>query len=70
MLITSLRKFNLSENPQVLQEVNIEKVREVKVYNLDLAILVRYRVNSTRVQIFREQTNKVLKDYLLAKSID
>ena len=70
MLITSLRKFNLSENRQVLYEVNIEKVREVKVYNLDLAILVGYRVNSTRVQIFRNWANKVIKDYLLAKSID
>ena len=39
--------------------------REIKMYNLDIIIYVGYRVNSSKAQIFRKWSNKVLKEYLL-----
>ena len=39
--------------------------REMKMYNLDIIIYVGYRVNSSKAQIFRKWSNKVLKEYLL-----
>ena len=39
--------------------------RQVKIYNLDLIILIGYRVNSKRAILFRQWANKILKEYLL-----
>ena len=39
--------------------------REIKMYNLDIIIYVGYRVNSSKAQIFKKWSNKVLKEYLL-----
>ena len=39
--------------------------RLIKLYNLDVIILVGYRVNSKRANQFRKWANKVLKDYLI-----
>ena len=37
----------------------------VSYYNLDVIILIGYRVNSIKAQVFRKWANKVLRDYLL-----
>ena len=55
----------MSENRQVRFEGERKIVREIKYYNLDLIILVGYRVNSLKAQTFRKWANNVLKDYLL-----
>ena len=39
--------------------------RTIKYYNLDVIILIGYRVNSIKAQVFRKWANKVLRDYLL-----
>ena len=39
--------------------------RLINYYNLDVIILIGYRVNSMKAQVFRKWANKVLKDYLL-----
>ncbi|MBP3503914.1 MAG: virulence RhuM family protein [Bacilli bacterium] len=39
--------------------------REKKFYNLDLIILIGYRVNSKKASLFRKWVGQVLKEYLL-----
>ena len=39
--------------------------RSVEFYNLDMILLVRYRVKSSQGVLFRQWANKVLKEYLL-----
>ena len=53
------------KNRQVRFEGERKIVREIKYYNLDLIILVGYRVNSLKAQTFRKRANKVLRDYLI-----
>lgn len=53
------------KNRQVRYEENRIIEREIKIYNLDLIILLGYRVNSLKAQIFRKWANKVLRDYLI-----
>ena len=39
--------------------------RQVKIYNLDLIILIGYRVNSKRAILFRERANKITESDLI-----
>ena len=41
------------------------RIFQVDVYNLDVIIVVGYRVNSKRGTLFRQWANKILKEYLL-----
>ena len=50
---------------QVRKEGKREIERVINLYNLDIIILIGYRVNSKRAQSFRKWANKVLKEYLL-----
>ena len=52
------------KNRQVLYEGERKVERVIKLYNLDLIILVGYRVNSKKAQCFRRWANQVLKEYL------
>ena len=53
------------KNRQVRFEGNRNVERLINYYNLDVVILIGYRVNSMKAQVFRKWANKVLKDYLL-----
>ena len=53
------------KNRQVRFEGNRNVERLINYYNLDVIILVGYRVNSIKAQVFKKWDNKVLKDYLL-----
>ena len=53
------------KNRQVRFEGERKIVREIKYYNLDIIILVDYRVTSLKAQTFRKWANKVLRDYLI-----
>ena len=46
-------------------EGNRRVSRNILFFNLDIIILVGYRVNSLKAQTFRKWANNVLKDYLL-----
>lgn len=46
-------------------EGNRKVTRKIKIYNLDMIILIGYRVNSKRGIIFRRWANQILKEYLL-----
>ena len=65
------KKQELSENSTtrkirvVRLEGNRNVERQINYYNLDVVILIGYRVNSMKAQVFRKWANKVLKDYLL-----
>ena len=50
-------------------EGNRQVKRKVKMYNLDVIISVGYRVKSQRGTQFRIWANKILKNYLLKKSV-
>ena len=39
--------------------------RLINYYNLDVIILISYKVNSIKAQVFRKWANKVLRDYLI-----
>ena len=60
-----VEELTCRKNRRVRYEGNRKIEREIKTYNLDLIILVGYRVNSKKAQIFRKWANKVLKEYLL-----
>ena len=49
----------------VQKEGNRDVTRKIEYYNLDVIISVAYRVNSKQDIIFRELSNKVLKDYMI-----
>ena len=46
-------------------EGNRSVSRNILFFNLDIIILVGYRVNSLKAQTFRKWANKVLRDYLI-----
>ena len=58
-----VEELTCRKNRRVRYEGNRKIEREIKTYNLDLIILVGYRVNSKKAQIFRKWANKVLKEY-------
>ena len=58
-------KSTVAKNATVQIEGNRKITRKIVYYNLDVIIAVGYRVNSKRGTLFRQWSNKVLKEYLL-----
>ena len=55
----------ISKMEIVRYEGNRRVKRNINIYNLDMIILVGYRVNSVEGIKFRRWGNKILKEYLL-----
>ena len=69
-VINVIKNGELDESTiSFLEKVQIEGdrrvTRKIKIYNLDMIIVVGYRVKSRRGIIFRKWANSVLKQYLI-----
>ena len=69
--INNALKEELKDVPTVAKFATVQKEGERKVsrnieyYNLDMILSIGYRVKSNKGIIFRQWTNKILKDYML-----
>ena len=64
-----IKSSTVAKNATVQVEGNREIKRYIEYYNLDMILVVGYRVNSKRGTIFRKWANQVLKEYLLKEYV-
>jgi hypothetical protein len=63
----AIGKFNYSKNLSSSKEGNRNVSRDLDFYNLDVIIVIGYRVNSYQATQFRIWATKILKEYLIKR---
>ncbi len=64
--IYKTNELDVDSTCSILEQVaSDDKVRKMKLYNLEMIISVGYRVNSKQATIFRQWATQRLKDYLV-----